>query len=182
MSGGAQSHFEKLLWHSDEMSIDEIRHSLKQLIVQKQRWLGTFHPDSRVRCEAFRASGVEIGIDVFISIGLVVLDNYQPIVRIGDRVDFGNYVSLVAASSPDHSLLRHHPEVANSCIATLPISIEDDVWVGSGAIILPGITIGEKSIVGAGAVIREDVPPYSVVAGVPGRIIRTLRKENSHDV
>ena len=176
MAGRGQSPFETLLFHSDGMSVEEIKRLLQQLIVQKQRWLGTFHPDSRVRCEAFRASGVEIGRDAFISIGLVVLDSYQPIVKIGNRVAFGNHVSLIAASSPNNSLLCDHPEVANRYIVTLPISIEDDVWVGTGAIILPGVTIGEKSIVGAGSVIREDVPPYSVVAGVPARVIRTLEE------
>lgn len=167
--------FEKLLFHSDEMSIKEVRKLLKNLIVQKQRWLGTFHPDSRVRCEAFRVSGVKIGQDVFISIGLVVLDDYRSIVSIGHRVAFGNYVSLIAASAPNNSLLREHSEVIGRCNKTLPISIDDDAWIGAGAIILPGVSIGRNSIVGAGSVVKGDVSPYSIVAGVPAKTIRKLK-------
>ncbi|RYY70023.1 MAG: sugar O-acetyltransferase, partial [Chitinophagaceae bacterium] len=53
--------------------------------------------------------------------------------------------------------------------------IEDDVWIGAGAIILQGVTVGKKSIVGAGAVVTKDVPPGVVVAGNPARIIKTLK-------
>lgn len=171
-----KSEFERLLFDSDGMSIKEIRRLLKCLVVQKQRWLGAFHPDSRLRCEAFRASGVKIGKGVFITIGLIILDGYKGIVSIGDRVAFGNYVTIVAASAPNNSLLCKHPEVAEGYIKTLPVNIKEDVWVGSGTIILPGVTIGEKSIIGAGSVVREDVLPYSIIAGVPGRVIRNLKK------
>lgn len=53
-----------------------------------------------------------------------------------------------------------------------PVVIEDDVWVGARAIILPGVTIGAHSIVGAGSVVTKDVPPWTVVGGNPARIIK----------
>src|SRR5450830_74675 len=53
-----------------------------------------------------------------------------------------------------------------------PAVIEDDVWIGYGAIILSGVTIGRGSIVAAGAVVKDDVPPYSIVAGVPARVVK----------
>ncbi|MBR2722402.1 MAG: acyltransferase [Clostridia bacterium] len=53
------------------------------------------------------------------------------------------------------------------------VVIEDDVWLGRRAIIMPGVRIGKGSIIGAGAVVTKDVPPYSVVGGVPARVIRT---------
>lgn len=167
-------YFKKILFQSDEMPVAEIKRLLKSLKVQKQRWIGGFHPDSRVRSEAFRASGVQIGNNTFISIGLVVLDAYKQLVNIGNRAAFGNYVTLIASSGPNDSLLSKHPEVMQRCIKTAPICIDDDVWVGAGVIVLPGVRIGKSSIIGAGAVIKEDVLPYSIVAGIPGRVIRTI--------
>jgi acetyltransferase-like isoleucine patch superfamily enzyme len=54
------------------------------------------------------------------------------------------------------------------------VRIEDDAWIGTGAIILPNVTIGTMSIVGAGAVVTRDVPPYTVVGGVPARPLKKL--------
>jgi len=59
---------------------------------------------------------------------------------------------------------------------TKPIRIGNDVWVGGGAIILPGVTVGDGSTVGAGSVVTRDVEPYTVVAGNPARMIRRLSK------
>ncbi len=165
---------EKLLFHSDEMPLEEVRALLEGLRVQKQRWIGSFHPDSKIRSEALRVSGVKVGAEVFISIGMVVLDDYKPMVSIGDRSAFGNHVSLVAASAPNHSRLAQHPYVKAKLVCTAPIAIGADVWVGTGAIILPGVSIGAGAIIGAGAVVTKDVLPGAVVKGVPARVTRIL--------
>nr|WP_214041532.1 hypothetical protein [Methanoculleus sp.] len=55
------------------------------------------------------------------------------------------------------------------------VCIHHDAWVGAGVIILPGVTVGEHSIVGAGAVVTKDIPPYTVVAGVPAKVIKKLQ-------
>ncbi len=175
-----KTEFEKLLFYSDGMSISEIKENLKKLIVQKQRWFGGFHPDSKIRREAFLSSGINIGKDVFFSVGTVILDDYKKIVTIGDRVAFGNNVSLIAASGPNNSLLSNIEMVKEKYIKTLPISIGCDVWIGTGVLVLPGVSIGEKSIIGAGAVITKDVEPYSVIAGIPGRIINKI--DNNIDI
>lgn len=57
------------------------------------------------------------------------------------------------------------------------VKIKDDVWVGAGVIILSGVTIGECSVIGAGAVVTKDVEPYTIVAGVPARKIRDINIE-----
>ena len=59
---------------------------------------------------------------------------------------------------------------------TKPVSIGNSVWIGGSAILLPGVTIGEKAVVGAGAVVTRDVPPSVVVAGNPARIIREIEQ------
>ncbi len=176
MADSQRTATERILYDSDVLSMDEIRTLLRTLVVQKQRWIGTFHPNSKIRAEAFRVSGVEVGEDVFISIGMVILDGYKPMVKIGARAAFGNYVSLVASSAPNDSQLKDIPEIAERMIKTAPIAIGADAWVGTGAVILQGVSIGEKAIIGAGAVVTKDVPAYSVVAGVPAKVIRKIRK------
>ncbi|MCA9936785.1 MAG: hypothetical protein KC415_22775 [Anaerolineales bacterium] len=62
-----------------------------------------------------------------------------------------------------------------------PIVIEDDVWIGFQAVILPGVTVGKGSIIGAGAVVTKDVPPYSIMGGVPARLIRQRELPSSQE-
>lgn len=57
----------------------------------------------------------------------------------------------------------------------LPITIGDNVWIGGGAIVLPGVTIGDNSVVGAGSVVTKSIPAYSVAAGNPCKVIRKLK-------
>ena len=89
------------------------------------------------------------------------------------HIDIGDYVVLSARVM----LIDTGLELAGFAKAEFPahttgtIRIEDGAWLGAGAIILPGVTIGRKSVVGAGSVVTRDVPPYSIVAGNPARII-----------
>ena len=59
----------------------------------------------------------------------------------------------------------------------LPVTIEDGGWIGGGAIILPGVTIGKGSVIGAGSIVTKDIPPHSVAVGNPCRVIRTIEEE-----
>ena len=59
-------------------------------------------------------------------------------------------------------------------VSTTPVSIEDDVWIGANAVILSGVHIGNHCVVAAGAVVTKDVPPHSLVAGVPAKIIKQI--------
>ncbi|WP_319586143.1 DapH/DapD/GlmU-related protein [uncultured Desulfobulbus sp.] len=60
-----------------------------------------------------------------------------------------------------------------------PVTIEDDVWIGERVIILPGVTIGQGSVIGAGAVVAKSIPPYSVAVGNPARVVKSRLKENT---
>lgn len=95
-------------------------------------------------------------------------------ITIGDRVRFGS--GVVISDTDFHSLdyeVRASPEDASSA-ATSPVYIGDDCFVGARAIILKGVTVGARSIVGAGSVVVKDVPADTVVAGNPAREIRSL--------
>ena len=94
--------------------------------------------------------------------------------RIGSRVLIAAHATLTTRG---HPILP--PRFGNTVDA--PIVIEDDVWVGAAAVILPGVTVGRGSIVGAGAVVTHDVPPDTIVGGVPGRPIRSISSADASE-
>jgi maltose O-acetyltransferase len=90
-------------------------------------------------------------------------------VRIGDRVQIGHDVALLTVS---HEI--GPPERRCGQWVATPIVVGDGVWLASGVMVLPGVTIGRGSVVAAGAVVARDVPPDTLVAGVPARVVRPL--------
>ena len=88
---------------------------------------------------------------------------------------FGPAVTIVSGDHRSDIIGKYMIEITDSEKRSeddLDVVIEDDVWVGTGAIILKGVTIGRGSIIAAGALITKDVPPYSIVGGVPARVIK----------
>jgi len=131
--------------------------------------LGEIGDESEIRppfhCDY--GSHIRIGARVFASCGLVALD-VAPI-TIGDDVQIGPNVQLLTPTHPlDPDLRRAKWEAAE------PIVIKSNAWLGGGAIVLPGVAVGENAVVGAGAVVTRDVPANAVVAGNPARVIRSL--------
>ena len=63
-------------------------------------------------------------------------------------------------------------------MSTRPVTIEDDVWIGANAVILPGVTLGKHSVVAAGSVVSRSVPPYSVCAGSPAKVIKQFNPQS----
>ncbi|GAA4728125.1 acyltransferase [Flavisolibacter ginsenosidimutans] len=111
---------------------------------------------------------VTIGDDCGINSGVYILGHHK--IVIGSNVVLSVDVKLIDTGLDVENFMKvKKPEHISK-----PIVIEDDVWIGAGAIVLQGVTIGRKSIVGAGAVVTKDVPPGVVVAGNPARIIKTL--------
>lgn len=107
-----------------------------------------------------------------------IIDNAFILLRdkviIGDNVDIAYGVSIITSSNASSSpfLLKHYPAF------TAPVVINHDVWIGANATILGGVIIGECSVVAAGALVNKDVPPYSVVAGVPAKVIKRIGTNN----
>lgn len=98
----------------------------------------------------------------------VTLDLTAPIV-IGDRCTIALRAALIT-----HLDMGYSPLTAVYPTRSAGVTIDDGAYIGAGAIVLAGIHVGRCAVVGAGALVREDVPPYTVVAGVPARVIRTL--------
>jgi acetyltransferase-like isoleucine patch superfamily enzyme len=93
-------------------------------------------------------------------------------IRIGDRV----YTSpLVQMAAVDHVFADLKRSFVEQGITAQGIVVEDDVWIGAGAIVTDGVRIGQGAVVAAGAVVTQDVPPHTVVAGVPARVVKAIR-------
>jgi maltose O-acetyltransferase len=110
---------------------------------------------------------ISLGDDVYFNFNCVVLDVAK--VVIGDRSLFGPAVQIYTATHPMDSAER-----AMGLEAGKPIRIGSDVWVGGGAIILPGVTIGARSVIGAGSVVTKDIPEGVLAAGNPCKVIRKI--------
>ena len=109
---------------------------------------------------------IELGERVFFNFNCVVLDVCM--VRIGDYSLFGPNVQIYTPMHPLNAALRRKQEFGK------PVTIGSDVWVGGGAIILPGVRIGSRAVIGAGSVVTRDIPDDVFAAGNPCRVIREL--------
>lgn len=92
------------------------------------------------------------------------------LITIGDDVKIGPHCQLYTPQHPfDHVQRRGTIETA------YPITIGEDTWLGGGVVVLPGVTIGKRCIIGAGSVVTKDIPDDSMAAGNPARVIRSLK-------
>ena len=110
---------------------------------------------------------IRLGRKVFINNGCTFMDRGG--ITLEDGVLVGPNVNIITENHAEQLELRHN-------VYTKPILIKRNAWIGAGAIILPGVTIGENVIVAAGAVVTKDVPDNTIVGGVPAKIIRKIKK------
>lgn len=109
---------------------------------------------------------LEVGIDVVITENAFI--NAGGSVTIGDNTIIGPYVKIWSINHRYESLTI---PIWKQGWEKHPVKIGQGVWIGAGAIILPGVTIGEGAVIGAGAVIPKDIPAYSIAVGNPGRVV-----------
>ena len=143
-------------------------------------------PTRPIPSSAKIGKGVKIWRDVWV-------DDY-PKLTIGDEVTVGKSAMLLSSGgltignrvmvahgsqlvSAGHTIpdLDSEETMRHADILSAPIVLEDDVWIGAGAIVLPGVTVGEGAIVAAGAVVTRNVPPRTIVAGIPASVVRERR-------
>ena len=114
---------------------------------------------------------IEVGDNFFANYNLTILDVAK--VVIGNNVQIAPNVSIYTAGHPIH------PDSRNSGYEYgIPVAIGDNVWIGGDVVILPGVTIGSNSVIGAGSVVSKDVPEWVAAAGNPCRVIRAVTEED----
>jgi maltose O-acetyltransferase len=110
---------------------------------------------------------IEVGDNTYFNWGAVVLDCAR--VRVGSFVKFGPQVQVYAATHPvDPAVRKSGLEYAR------PVTVGDNVWVGGGTLILPGVEIGDDSVIGAGSVVTKSIPAGVVAVGNPCRVLRRV--------
>ena len=113
---------------------------------------------------------IQVGEDFFANYHFTVLDCGP--VTIGANAQIGPNVSLYTAGHPVH------PEPRNEGWEfALPVTIGDNVWIGGNTVVCPGVTIGDCAVIGAGSVVTRDIPPWTVAAGNPCRVLRPISQE-----
>ncbi len=138
---------------------------------------GILEVGTRLRLVATVArTELAIGPEGHLVIGDEVFINYGSSIAAQQRVEIGNHCSLgTYVLIMDNDFHQVDPELRNVLPAAQPIILEDNVWLGARVIVLKGVRIGRDSVIGAGSVVTRDIPPYSVAAGVPARVIRAVK-------
>lgn len=140
-------------------------HPKRNLLIKKI--LATYGENNIIK-EGFKCtfgSNISIGNECFFNFNVTILDSYE--VVIGNNVQIGPNVVISAVT---HSLeIENRKQSIGGKIV-----IEDNVWIGAGAIILSNIKVGKGAVVGAGAVVTKDVPPHTIVAGIPAKEIKKI--------
>ena len=110
---------------------------------------------------------VHIGNNFYANFNLVLVDDIE--IFIGNNVMIAPNVAITVTGHPVHPTLRKNGEQFS-----FPVKIEDDVWIGSNVVILPGVTIGRNSVIGAGSVVTKDIPENVVAVGNPCKVLREI--------
>ena len=145
-------------------SPDEVRALLERI------WGQSLDASVRMFPPFYTAFGktTRVGKEVFINFCCTFLD--QGGITIEDGVFIGPEAKILTEGHPEQPALRH-------TLQTEPVVIRRKAWIGAGAIILPGVTVGENAIVAAGAVVTKDVPNNAIVAGVPAKVLRNIKTD-----
>ncbi len=141
--------------------------------LSKSPWL-----PNRLRVIFLRAAGAAVGKDVYLAPCWELFCHLgeEHLLTIEDRASIG--ASITLSSNPNNSkLTKYFPDV----VKIGKVHIEHDAWCAMHSMIFPGVTIGKYSIVGAGSLVMKDVPPYTMVAGIPAKIIKRVEVDNENN-
>ena len=116
-------------------------------------------------------NNVHIGDSFYANFNLVLVDDID--IYIGNHVMIAPNVTITATGHPVHPELRK-----NGTQFSIPVRIEDDVWIGANVVILPGVTIGKNSVIGAGSVVTKNIPENVVAVGNPCQVLREITERD----
>lgn len=141
-----------------------------------------YYPDARVRKAYWGKLGVKMGEGTFPNMGFQCTSN-QNNISIGKNVSIAPNVLIISESSANNGEEINRVEyVKNELTKVARVVIEDETWIGANVTILPGVTIGRCSIIGANSLIVKDVEPYSIYAGNPAEKIKDLSEQHSDGI
>lgn len=121
-------------------------------------WLA---PDEGIDPRLTLKSNVFIGRNTYLGV-------YKPI-TVGDYTIIGAYSYIISAN---HCFAQRNIPIVQQGFSGAPVTIEDDVWVGTHVVVLPGVTIGKGAIIAAGSIVNKDVPPYEIWGGSPAKFLK----------
>lgn len=155
----------ELLWKFNSLNpskTQELKATFRKIVVDCGE---NFHINQPFRCDY--GCNIHIGNNFFANFNLTILDEAP--VTIGDNVFIGPNISIYTACHPIE------PEARNTGVEWAEaVTIGNSVWIGGDATILPGVTIGDNCVIGAGSVVTKDVEPNTVVGGNPARVIKRI--------
>ena len=137
------------------------------------KYIAKLSPGYGFRIWLLKKCNYKIGEKVYIGEDLIIVDDLKDprnYLTIGDRVAISPRVTLVLHTKPNWSRIADY---VNSRKGT--IIIKSDAWIGTGAVILPDVEIGEGSVVGANSVVTKNVPPYTIVRGIPAEEVKKVK-------
>jgi maltose O-acetyltransferase len=145
---------------------------ISKILVKSGVLLAKSAPHYRLRRWGLVLCGFEIGKKVYVGEDFLVVHliserSCNLIIR--DRAAIGPRVTAILSSDANWSRLMDQFEYIKSTII-----LEEDCWIGAGAILLPGVTIGKGAVVGAGSIVTKNIPPFTVVAGNPAKEVKNL--------
>lgn len=170
---------------SHKLRGEELTKAVEEMPLSKRKFMASYYPDAFVRRECLKSLGVIFEDDSsFCNLGFIPIPNSPSDVhiRIGRNVSIAPNVICVASSCANNGKeINTYRYIAETITKRANVVIEDEAWIGAGAIILPGVTIGRCAMIGAGCVMTKDADPYGVYVGVPGRKIGDIRKDGLLD-
>ncbi|AKS37875.1 2,3,4,5-tetrahydropyridine-2,6-carboxylate N-succinyltransferase [Anoxybacillus gonensis] len=174
-------------WADIEAALEANKHKIEDYVVENDRrnsaipLLDLKHIKARIEPGAIIRDQVQIGDNAVIMMGAVI--------NIGAVVGEGTMIDMNAVLGGRATVGKNCHVGAGAVLAGVieppsakPVIVEDDVMIGANAVILEGVTVGKGAVVAAGAIVTEDVPPYTVVAGVPARVIKQIDEKTKAKV
>lgn len=154
---------------SKRRKVSIVKFILNKLVNEILERLAFNCPINSWRIQIHRWRGVNIGENSFIGRRVTLDHSYPDYIFIGDNISLAGNNFVLTHSNP----YKHFENVFESYVA--PVIIKNGAWISVGAIILPGVTIGENSVIAAGAVVTKNIPDNVIAGGVPAKVIKEVK-------